>query len=357
MGSVELALRDVQPHAPIRPLLHNIQVAGKHAADLTGQMLAYSGKGGFVVEEVDINSMIRDMSSLLASSTSKMVRLSYELSEDLPGVKADATQLRQVVLNLVGNASDAASGQTGEVHVATGVTNCDRTLLDGLSPNRAIPSGRYVTLRVRDMGCGMDPDTRAKVFDPFFTTKSTGRGLGLAAVHGIVTGHEGAIEVESEPGQGTSFKVLLPALDRPAVGLVATAEPSVTWRGSGIVLVVDDEAMVRKVAAHMLKRVGFSSVLASDGVEAVERFRECSKEITAVLLDLNMPRMDGEETLAELRKIEGSVPVVLCSGYDERESTGRFGGRGLAGFLEKPYDLAALREALRKALDSPTVIA
>jgi two-component system cell cycle sensor histidine kinase/response regulator CckA len=350
LGNADLVVSNLPSHSPIRPLLHDIQKAGRRAADLTRQMLAYSGQGNFVIEDIDINALVQDMSSLLESSTSKKVGLSYELSADLPAVRADATQLRQIVLNLVSNGSEAVGDKGGVVRVSTDTTQCDRAFLDAASPGGELAEGRYVTIEVTDTGCGMDEETKAKVFDPFFTTKFTGRGLGLAAVEGIVRGHKGAILVESELGKGTTFKVLLPALEHPATRVEARTKEETGWRGTGTILVVDDEEMVRTVAVRILKRLGFSVLMASDGVEAINIFRERHDEIACVLLDLKMPNMDGKETFDELCRINADVPVILCSGYSEQDSTEQFGDRGLAGFIAKPYNKTNVRDKLREVL-------
>ncbi len=350
LGNADLAISDLPRHSPIRPLLYDIQRAGRRAADLTSQMLAYSGKGRFVVEDIDINALVQDMSSLLDSSISKKVSLSYELSGELPAVRADATQLLQIVLNLVSNASEAVGDKGGLVRVSTDTTECDRAFLDAASADEKLAEGRYVTIEVTDTGSGMDDETKAKVFDPFFTTKFTGRGLGLAAVQGIVRRHNGAILVESEPGKGSTFVVLLPALDHAAEAVAAGTKKENDWHGSGTVLVVDDEEAIRVVASRMLKRFGFSVLMASDGVEAIELFLERHDEIDCVLLDLKMPRMDGEETFNELRRIRNDVCVVLSSGFSEEECTARFSDKGLAGFVQKPYLLDDLREKLRNAV-------
>ncbi len=351
LGNADLAVSDLPSHSPVRPLLHDIQKAGRQAADLTGQMLAYSGKGRFVVEDIDINALVQDMSSLLESSTSKKVELGYELGAELPAVTADATQLRQIVLNLVTNASEAVGNDGGIVRLRTYSAEYDRTDLDRASPNGGLAEGRYVTIEVNDTGCGMDDETKANVFDPFFTTKFTGRGLGLAAVQGIVRGHEGAILVDSELGSGTTFKVLLPALDRAAEAVTPQAKNKNDWQGRGTILVVDDETMVRRTAVRMIERMGFSLLAAADGVEAIAIFREHQSEIVCVLLDLKMPNMDGKETFDALRRISGDVPVVLSSGYSEQDSTEHFSDQSLAGFIQKPYDARDLREKFRKVLD------
>jgi CheY-like chemotaxis protein len=315
-------------------------------------MLACSGKGHFVVEEINISAWLQDASNLLESSTSKEVVLSYELAADLPAVRADVTQLAQIVLNLVSNASDAIGNRAGVVRVSTYLTDCDRAFLDAASPEEERAEGRYVTIQITDTGRGMAAETRARIFDPFFTTKFTGRGLGLAAVQGIIRGHKGVIVVESEPGEGTTFKVLLPALAHrvEAVATGSKEEERDDWRGSGTILLADDQEMVRTTTARLLNHFGFSVLTASDGIEAVALFRERHDEIDCVLLDLNMPYMGGEESYEEIRKISGGVPVILSSGYGEQESAKHFGERGLAGFIQKPYELSSLRETLRKAL-------
>jgi two-component system cell cycle sensor histidine kinase/response regulator CckA len=352
LGNTELALRQLPADSPIRSLLRDVRQAGGQAADLTNQMLAYSGKGRFVVEEIDVSGWLQGMSKLLENAASTQVTLSYELVPDLPAVRADVTQLAQIVLNLVSNASDAIGDEAGVVRVSTCLTDCDRAFLDTASPDEEFAEGRYLTIQISDTGRGMDAETRAKIFDPFFTTKFTGRGLGLAAVQGIVRGHKGVIVVESEPAQGTTFKVLLPTLAHAAKAVAARSEHegSDDWQGSGTILFVDDRRMVRAATTRMLEHFGFSVLTASDGIEAVALFRERRDEIDCVLLDLNMPNMGGEESYDEIRKISSDVPVILSSGYGEQESAKRFGERGLAGFIQKPYKLSRLGETLRNAL-------
>jgi two-component system cell cycle sensor histidine kinase/response regulator CckA len=350
LGNAELALRDVPPRSPIYPLLDNIHRAGRRAADLTGQMLAYSGKGRFVVQETDINDLVQDMASLLESSKGDRGELSYALSDGLPGVRADATQLRQILLNLVINASEAVAETGGQIQLSTYLS--DSASLDPIPLADELAAGRYVTIQVTDTGCGMDEETQAKVFDPFFTTKFTGRGLGMAAVQGIVRGHKGAIHLESAVGKGTTFRVHLPALDHPAKPVPTKPERDDGWRGRGTILVVDDDEMVRRVACQILAGCGFSVLAAENGAEAVTIFNTRHAEIACVLLDLNMPLMDGAETCKMMRKLDGGVPVILSSGYGEEESTQRFGDQGLAGFIQKPYQVESLEDKLREVLGS-----
>jgi PAS domain S-box-containing protein len=350
LGNADLAYDDLPAHSPVRPLISEILKASTQAAGLTNQMLAYSGKGHFVVQTLDLGALVRDMGSLLVSSISKKVGLRYELTDDLPAIKADASQLQQIVMNLVTNASQAFGEGGGLITIRSGTTECDSASLCQTQLAQPLPEGRYVFLEISDAGSGMNEETKAKIFDPFFTTKPEGRGLGLAAVQGIVRGHGGAILVQSEPGVGSTLRVLLPALDYTISPSRTRAAPESEDSLSGTVLVVDDVKMVRDLATRVLKRLGLTVLSVSDGVQAVELFRERHAEVDCVLLDLKMPHMDGQETFKELRKIRGDVPVILSSGYSEKESTRQFGGEGLAGFIQKPYELATGRAKLREVL-------
>jgi len=312
-------------------------------------MLAYAGKGRFVVQALDLNAVIREMTHLLDVSISKKVALRYRLADNLPAVEADASQMRQVIMNLITNASEAIGERSGVISITTAAMECDREYLSEMPYAEGLEPGPYVSVEVADTGCGMDEATKARIFDPFFTTKFTGRGLGLAAVLGIVRGHRGAVKVYSEPGQGSTFKVLLPASAQPAQEESARAGTG-GWKGSGKALLVDDEETVRVVGQRMLERLGFEVVCAGNGAEALAIFRERPGDFVCVILDLTMPHMDGEETFRELRRVRPDVCVVLSSGYNEQEVTQRFAGKGLAGFIQKPYQIDALAQALRKAL-------
>jgi len=350
LGNADLALMEMQRGAPGRERIKDIRTAGLRASELTGQMLAYSGKGKFVVEPLDPNSVITEMSQLLRVATSKRCSLRYDLAEDLPQIEADVAQIRQVVMNLITNASEAIGDRSGIISVRTGIVDADSDYVDRLGAESLTP-GRYVFLEVSDDGCGMDEATRKRIFEPFFTTKFTGRGLGLAGVLGIVKGHRGAMLVYSEPNKGSTFKVLLPAASGDAApGVERTQnEDEAPWKGTGKVLVVDDDPTAREVIAAVLTHAGFSVIAAEDGLAGVEAFKQLASEFVLVLLDMTMPRLSGEGTFRKLRSIRADVPVILMSGYNEMDVTNRFVGTGLAGFLQKPFRVAELLELVRSS--------
>jgi len=346
MGNADLALMRINKESPAVDNLHKIEQAAARAADLAKQMLAYSGKGKFVVENIDLNRLLEDMLHMLEVSISKKAVLRLHPYHPLPSVEADATQIRQIIMNLVINASEAIGDRSGVIAITTGCMDCDNSYLKDVWLDENITEGLYVYLEIADTGCGMDKDTLAKLFDPFFTTKFTGRGLGMAAVLGIIRGHKGAIKVYSEPGKGTSFKILLPASSRPAE-LFNHAAHKDNWQGKGAVLLVDDEETVRGIGSEMLKELGFTPLTANDGREAVEIFKN-RPDIVFVILDLTMPHMDGEQCFRELRRMNPDVKVIMSSGYNEQEVTQKFVGKGLAGFIQKPYRLSVLKDAIRE---------
>jgi CheY-like chemotaxis protein len=289
------------------------------------------------------------MAHIVSVSISKSVLLRYDFAPNAPAIHADAAQVRQIALNLITNASESIDGRSGVVSVRTGVVEARRADLADAFVAEEFADGPHVFLEVEDTGCGMDRETRSRLFDPFFTTKFQGRGLGLSAVLGIVRGHRGAIRVESEPGRGSRFRVLFPAVDAEPAARPAASDDD--WRGEGTVLLADDEESVRGVASMMLGRLGYDVVVAEDGRRALEIFRERAGEISGVILDLTMPKLGGEECAREIRALRGDVPVILSSGYTANEVAGRLSGEdGIAGFLQKPYQLDELRDVLRRAL-------
>jgi PAS domain S-box-containing protein len=352
LGNAELALAELSPSAPGRENLLEITQASHRAAALCRQMLAYSGRGQFAREPIDLNALVEDMLGLLKSAISKKALLNLNLEKDLPLLEGDSSQLGQVIMNLVINASEAIGDKDGVITISTGVRECSREYFRESYAHLDLPSGPYLTLEVSDTGCGMDQETKERLFEPFFTTKFTGRGLGLAAVLGIVRGHKGALKVYSEAGKGTTFKIRFPAGEAGEGALARERAAEVSdWHGAGTVLLVDDEETIRTLGARMLSRLGFVVLTAGDGREALALYAQHRGEIVLVLLDLTMPFMDGEETFHELRALDPEVRVVMSSGYTEQDITSRFRDEGLVGFLQKPYTIAHLTERLRAALE------
>ncbi len=345
IGNADLALMRLNPESPVLENLQRIEKAALRASDLAKQMLAYSGKGRFVVESIDMNRLVEEMLHMLEVSITKKAILRLNLHRPLPPVEADATQLRQIIMNLVINASEAVGEKSGVIAISSGCMECDRNYLKDVWLDENLSAGMYVYLEIADTGCGMDKNTMSKIFDPFFTTKFTGRGLGMAAVLGIVRGHKGAIKIYSEPGKGSSFKILLPICSKPEDIINAGCDDA-QWQGSGTVLLVDDEETIRALGSEMLRELGFQAVTAEDGRNALEIFKK-RDDIVFVILDLTMPHMDGEQTFRELRRIRPDIRVIMSSGYNEQEVTQKFVGKGMAGFIQKPYNLSMIRDVIR----------
>jgi CheY-like chemotaxis protein len=342
---------ELPSESPVLECLGQIETTSVRAADLCKQMLACSGKGRFVIRHLDLSHLVADTTDLLRLSISTKAVLKLELAPDLPAVSGDSTQIRQILMNLVINASDAIGDRHGLIRIATSVLAVDRAYLEGTAYSSDVEPGEFVCLEVSDNGCGMTPETVSRIFDPFFTTKFTGRGLGLAAVLGIVRGHRGAIKVYSEPGKGSTFKLLLPRTEGVAER-DAVAPAGGAWRGSGTVLVVDDEDALRNVAARLLERNGFEVEVACNGREGVEKFAAQPDRFRAVLLDLTMPQMDGEEAFREIRRIRPAARVLLMSGFSHQEAVDRFAGKGLGGFIQKPFGPQQLSQSLRTLLET-----
>jgi CheY-like chemotaxis protein len=266
-------------------------------------------------------------------------------------------------MNLITNASEAIGDRSGVIVLSTGAMDCDRAYLDDANNvllsglEEPLPEGVYTYFEVADTGCGMDAETIEKIFDPFFTTKLTGHGLGMSAVLGIVRGHKGVLKIDSEVGKGTTFRVFFPA-NEPSDNDVAVRRKDKAevkdWRGSGTVLIVDDEETVCAVGKQILERMGFSVLTAPDGRAALKVFREHADEIVCVLLDLTMPHVDGKEAFRAMQRLHPGVRVILCSGYNEQDAIGRLTGIGLAGFIQKPYNMATLKEKLVEVLTNET---
>ena len=351
LGYADLALLQLGRGSVASTSIDQVVLGARRAAELTRQLLAYSGKGQFIVEPIHLGELVMETSQLLSLSISRRCKLQLDIEPTLPRVSADASQMRQVVMNLLLNASEAIGDRNGTITMHLGSQLCDREWLAHSRLGDDLPAGRYVCIEISDDGCGMSAETLAKIFDPFFTTKFTGRGLGLSAVLGIVRGHRGAIKVKSEVGGGTRFSVFLPAFRPRAVTQRLTRlRPQAGFRGSGAVLVVDDEEAVRGLAQSMLTQMGFQVLVASDGVEALQVVQAEARRVRLVLLDLTMPRMDGEETLNALRALNPKLPIILTSGYNEPAASEGTTPRGANGFIQKPYLFDQLSEIVRKTL-------
>jgi two-component system cell cycle sensor histidine kinase/response regulator CckA len=350
LGGTTLALMELPPESPVRARLQMIQKAAHRAAALTNQMLAYTGKESLHFEPLNLSKLVEEMGRLVESAVSKKLEVRYELETGLPAVAGDSAQLSQVVMNLITNAAEAMDHDGGRITIRTGTVEADRATLAQVVPSADLAKGTYVFFEVSDTGCGMDEATRERIFDPFFTTKFTGRGLGLAAVLGIVRSHGGGIELDSVPELGTRFRVLLPRSDRSPR---KRAEPSTdieSWRKRGTVLVVDDDEGVLDLTRQTLQRAGLEALAARDGREALTRFRERAGDVGLILLDRTMPGASGEEIFDQLRRCDPDVPIVLFSGYSQESMGEQFAGRDLAGFLQKPFLPAALLRKVREIL-------
>ncbi|MDP9149019.1 MAG: PAS domain-containing protein [Myxococcota bacterium] len=349
LGNADL-LRTTTHGAEALGHLQSLDRAAYRARDLCRQLLAYSGRGRFVVQAVDISELARETTQLFALSVSKAASLELLLDDALPSVQADATQLRQVLMNLVTNASEALVDGVGAIRLRTRCAALRPGAVREEGAVGGLPAGTYVVLEVEDTGSGMDARTRARIFEPFFTTKFTGRGLGLAAVLGIVRGHGGAVQVESEVGKGSLFRVFLPAAG-PHVGPAPGVEgPAANWRGEGRILFVDDEPMVLSIGVKMLRHLGFEVDTAVDGRQALGLYSP--DRYVCVILDVTMPHLGGIETMRRLREMDRGATVVLSSGFDADDVIARLGNLRADGFLEKPFLLETLRKTLRKATEA-----
>jgi signal transduction histidine kinase/CheY-like chemotaxis protein len=350
LGNASLALLNVPDDGAVSEALGKIETAAVRASDLAKQMLAYSGRGRVAIERVDLPELVGEMADLLRSAVSRKATLSISSDDDTPCVEGDPTQLRQVIMNLITNASDALEDQPGLISLRTHRVEVDEAVLSGALRDEGVGPGEYVVVDVSDTGRGMDEATRERIFDPFYSTKPTGRGLGLAAVLGIIRSHGGAVRVYTEPGEGTSVRVMLPT----AAGWGAEEDESVSSAGSsselipGTVLVVDDEDMVRGVARAALAHAGYEVLEATDGEAGLEQVQSHADEIQAVILDMTMPRLSGEEALAGIRQVRPDVPVLLSSGFGDLEAVERLLDEGGVAFIQKPYRASELIDALNE---------
>lgn len=343
LSNASLALLDLEPDSPVRDVVLEIENTAQRAAELTRQLLAYSGKGRFVVEPLNLSALTAEMSHLLRTTVSKDVTLQFELPDSVPAIRGDASQLRQVIINLITNASDALSGKPGSITVRTCHCAAKPTDPDALQFGELAPNSESVCLEIRDFGCGMSRETAERIFDPFFTTKFTGRGLGLAATLGIVRGHAGRITVETGVGEGTRFLLEFPVARVPPRSPREVPEAGAST-AAGRVLVVDDDRVVRGVCVALLTRRGYTVESVESGVEALDRLASVTEPFRFVMLDLTMPGLSGIEVLREIRdreRADGTEPVTvfLMSGYSEQDVARGLGDLTIAGFLEKPFTI------------------
>jgi PAS domain S-box-containing protein len=362
IGNLDIALMDLPEDSPAREDIEQALRASERATELTRQMLAYSGKGHFAIRQISLNEMVYENADIFKAIIPKTITVNLELANTISLIVADQGQIQQVIMNLITNASEAIGANPGFITIKTGVDEFKQEYLNKSSLEIKPCPGKYVYVEVSDSGCGMDEDTQHRLFEPFFTTKFTGRGLGMSAVSGIVNGHQGAIIINSAPGKGTTIRVLFPAYDisrnllsgneSSAKGAQASAQLP-----TGTILIVDDEEIVRKYTAAVVKRLGFKTIDAANGDEAVRLFRKNPDEFICVILDLTMPVMDGLTTFKELKRLKANQKVILLSGYSERDATCRFDGQGLSGFLQKPFKLEEMRDKLNLIFnDSNTAV-
>lgn len=350
LGNVELAQSHLPEESPSQRHLGGIERSARRAADLCRQMLAYSGQGKFVVQRTNLNVLVEEMAHLLEASISKKAKLTCNLAQGLPDLVCDPGQVCQVIMNLITNASESLGAESGAIEIITSTCRGDSRFFRGAVLYEAGAPCAYVCLEVRDAGHGMDEATQRRIFDPFFTTKFTGRGLGLSAVLGIVRAHCGAIRIKSAPGKGTRFMVYFPAcLEGASVATPVHPGPP-EGATAGTVLFVDDESSILGVMQEYLSAIGFRVLTASDGEEAVDVFSRRHHEIDAVVLDLTMPRKNGEEAFREMQQIRKDIPVILTSGYGEDDAAEHYRRAGLASFLQKPYQGSDLLGHLRAVL-------
>ena len=355
LGNLDMALMKLPGDAVALKSINQAVSAAKQAAKLTNMMLAYSGKGSFVVKELNLSELVEKNSALLLAALPTSVTLDLRLDHDVPLVMGDAGQLQQVVIHLIANASEAIGDATGVITLSTGVRIFDRSILGESRLEEKLPTGSYVWLEVRDNGCGMDQETQRKLFDPFFTTKFTGRGLGMSAVLGIIRAHKGALLVTSSPGAGATMVVILPIAARmQARETVNNAAETVVEMDNkplpDVILIVDDEEMIRGVCIEMLGILGFKTLVASGGEEALRIFSENRDRIGLVLLDQCMPVMDGVTVFRNLKQCKPDIRVLLASGFNQEDVSEQFSGLGLCGFIQKPFKFDILSSEVRRLM-------
>lgn len=351
LGNAELAL--LECGGSDGGVLDEIKKTSLRAAELANQMLVYTGKTSLVLGSINLSAVVKEMGSLLDVSISKKVTIQYCLAENVPLIRGDISQIRQVAMNLITNASEAIGDRTGVIAISIHEVQLKAGELERSVPPGGLPAGKYVRLEVSDTGDGMSEETMQRIFDPLFTTKITGRGLGLASLLNVVQRHNGAVEVKSELGQGTIFRIYFPV--EPAeekAGIEEGSSEEEEWKGYGTALVADDEEAIREVITALLERFGFRVITASDGFETVDLYTENAGDISLLLMDLNMPRLNGIEAVLRIRHINPKVPVLFMSGYPREQVMERFGHQPNTDFVRKPFQSNELLTGIRNVLEA-----
>lgn len=348
-----LALRKLPAESKAAIHISKAIKATERTADLTRQLLAYTGQGAFLIESVNLNQLIQEHSGLIKTVIPKHTRLELNLTSVLTNINIDRGHAQQVIMNLILNGVEAIQTETGLLQIATGEQTIEQPNATSLLGAEQLVPGRYVSLRVTDNGIGMSAAMQERIFEPYFTTKQGGSGLGLAATIGIVRHYHGGLSVESQEGSGTSFTIFFPLAEQPAQGS-NQQQPPATQQGGNLVLIVDDEAAVREALGELLASEGHEVIVAQDGYEGVKKFQQHQQQIALIFLDMKMPGMNGAQTLAALRAIDTAIPVIICSGYSETEATTAVHGLGVAGFLKKPFDVAHVFSIVTEVLMTRT---
>jgi CheY-like chemotaxis protein len=297
--------------------------------------------------------LVDEMVTMLKSTLPQNAVIKPDLSSNIPSIEGDASQLRQIIMNLIINASEAIGTEHGEIKVSLARTTVIAGQVDKDYNGKVIPPGGYICLEVTDNGCGMDEETKWRIFEPFYTTKFVGRGLGMSAVLGIIKSHGGALQLHSQLGQGTTFKVYLPVPKKDSTedGDHKQSIPSSPWKGSGTILLVEDEDQVRSIANKMLTNFGFTVLEAVNGKEGLDLYQKNATDVTLVMTDMGMPVMDGYELCNELKKLSPELPIIVSSGYGDTEVRSRIGSDNIAGLISKPYNPDKLREVLKRVVE------
>ncbi len=350
LGSIDLAMFGLPPGHGACEELEHAQDAATQCAELCRQLLAYSGKGHFVIESFSLPALVEEMSRLLKASIRKSHTIVRKVDEEVPYVAGDVVQFRQILMNLITNASEAMGEAVGEISISIAAIDATPEQLVGAYGGEDLQPGVYVSLEVSDTGRGMTRETVERIFDPFYTTKFTGHGLGLAAVVGIVRGHGGGIWVDSEPGQGTTFRLLFPPAEGPVGSRPVVRKRVIEPAKTATILIVDDDMQVQAIAKQMLERMGYEVLTADDGDDALECYAKEQDKISVVLLDMTMPNRDGKATLAALEQMDPLVRVVMTSGYNEHTIQQQLANDEPVAFVQKPFRLSELDAAIRTAL-------